>query len=737
MTTIGGSSFANAATILDGQSSAPTPAANYAEGPDWPYHSAWWKFTPSETGEYDFDTNQTTGDADTVLKLYGASQQNELAYDDDGGNGLLSLLRYSLTAGTTYRVRVGLYSSGASAEQYVLRVKKYVPPPPFQPKGTQGADRWQTATVITELPFFSDPTPSDKMSESNLPPANMSRSAVWKYVATESGYLSFDALTSPLLDFTGPYDTYPGVQVQVWSDRDTGDGTCSTLEAAESYWYDEARSVWVYRGQKYLKMVTGRTYYIFLGRTSGDQVQYRLRVSAYGPSSGWVQPPDQKGNVFTPNEYNNTRNIKGAGAGQYNSYTQTNAFYQALSFLTGWQGRNGVQRSFGGPYPGNDANAIQYTWENARLVGSGTGYWWSPNNGVEWNGGPGSKPNLTGGVWGDDQGFTDYPVGYHFHTDSAQTYQGVYWRVWHSGQSVNLGELERVCGANGGQQTYIQTTLDEMGNPPAYDLEWDSTKGTLIDLEVAPDEDQSGGTGKTFGGQTLGVRWYARPLERRPAVSWGFSKDSWADRQGSWRTTTAGPETWAGSSTFLSSYTGGLSSWIKVPDSLINQARAIEAAETDSNKKAGLMLYCAPNGFDSDAKPGSMGAIGLSRDDYWLRRYQACAVRPTIRPARYRIIAYPSIPPAPPIEVQTGEGVIKINIGTEAAPVWTTGCCCGSAPGTLGVLKVNVGDSLAPAWVPVCCSQRSPGELGAMKINVGTEEAPEWIALCCSDRPPV
>jgi hypothetical protein len=665
MTTVGGSSFTNAAPISAGQTSAATPGINYPAGASRPFNPAWWKITPTEDGDYKFDTHLTTGGGgapDTVMTAHQGSEGNEVHYSDDNGDspgGYTSEFVLTLTAGTTTHIKVGTYG-GASDEEYRLRVTKIVP---FEPVGTQGADAHARATEITTLPFFSDPTPSDQMKD--VYEYLGEKNAWWKIAATQTGYLSVDALTSPLLDFTGPYDTYPGIQVAVHAD--TGTGTPDLFVGRESNWYDEARGVYVTRGQLFFKATAGVTYYVSLSLNGADEAQYRLRVSDYGDSSAWVQGPDQKVAVFTRNEYSNTRNIQAAGPGQYSSLTQTNAYYQALSTTTGWQGQNGVQRSFGGPYPGDDPNAIQYTWENSRKVGSGTGYWWSPNNQTAWNGGPGSKPDLTGGVWGSDQTLTDHPVGYHFHTDTAHTYQGVYWRVWHLGQSVNLGEVTRLCGANGGSQTYVQTTLDAMGNPDAYDLEWEASQGTLLELEVAPDEDQGGGSNKTFGGSNLPVRWYARTFERRPAGGWGISKDGWSDVAGKWRTTTAGPSGWTDASTFLTSYTGGLAPWVKISDALLNQAKAVEAAETDSNMKAGLLLHCAPDGFDSDGKPGTMGAAGLNRDDYWLRRYQACAVRPTIRPARYKVIAYPGIPDAPPIEPPAESEISGAPLGNRRA----------------------------------------------------------------------
>lgn len=59
---------------------------------------------------------------DTVLRLYDTDGVTELAYDDDGGEGLFSRISYALPAAGTYFVEVGGYADGNTGE-YVLFVE--------------------------------------------------------------------------------------------------------------------------------------------------------------------------------------------------------------------------------------------------------------------------------------------------------------------------------------------------------------------------------------------------------------------------------------------------------------------------------------------------------------------------------------------------------------------------------------------------------------------------------------
>ncbi|MEN0064730.1 MAG: hypothetical protein AAGA48_21470 [Myxococcota bacterium] len=90
---------------LTGNPSASDGLCSFGvDGPD-----ATFEFTPTVTGIYRLDTNGTS--FDTVLYVSDSCGGAELACDDDGGDGLQSLLDVVLTAGVTYIVNVDAYSS--------------------------------------------------------------------------------------------------------------------------------------------------------------------------------------------------------------------------------------------------------------------------------------------------------------------------------------------------------------------------------------------------------------------------------------------------------------------------------------------------------------------------------------------------------------------------------------------------------------------------------------------------
>jgi hypothetical protein len=107
----------------------------------------WFTFTPASSGPHQFDTNNGVPAgalSDTVLALYAGCAPGPLACDDDGGAGALSLLTYSLTAGTTYYVQVGDFGGAGSVSQGTFWINvTFIPPPPSN-------DTCAGATVISE-----------------------------------------------------------------------------------------------------------------------------------------------------------------------------------------------------------------------------------------------------------------------------------------------------------------------------------------------------------------------------------------------------------------------------------------------------------------------------------------------------------------------------------------------------------------------------------------------------------
>lgn len=93
------------ATLETGEAAASCQASSGA--------SVWWSYTPATTGSVDINLSATG--FDTVLTLYLADG-TEVACDDDSGSvTFTSRLRTSVTAGTTYLIRVAGFGTAAPA----------------------------------------------------------------------------------------------------------------------------------------------------------------------------------------------------------------------------------------------------------------------------------------------------------------------------------------------------------------------------------------------------------------------------------------------------------------------------------------------------------------------------------------------------------------------------------------------------------------------------------------------
>lgn len=86
----------------------------------------WVSFTLSQAGEIVLETNGGDG-GDTQLWLYAAGDtENEIGFDEDGGNGYYSRLAGPLAAGT-YFAKVTEYGGNDALDAYSLRLQVYPP----------------------------------------------------------------------------------------------------------------------------------------------------------------------------------------------------------------------------------------------------------------------------------------------------------------------------------------------------------------------------------------------------------------------------------------------------------------------------------------------------------------------------------------------------------------------------------------------------------------------------------
>lgn len=121
--TLGDTAFDNSANA------ATSPGATCAFG-GVDGAEVWFNFTPSSSGTYIINTNNSPGLTDTTLQVFDSCGGLELACDDDSGNGLLSQAVVPLTAGTTYKIRVAGWGDPPALGDGVLTLSIGAPPPP-------------------------------------------------------------------------------------------------------------------------------------------------------------------------------------------------------------------------------------------------------------------------------------------------------------------------------------------------------------------------------------------------------------------------------------------------------------------------------------------------------------------------------------------------------------------------------------------------------------------------------
>ncbi|WP_430403622.1 PKD domain-containing protein [Fluviicola sp.] len=115
------------ATYQTNANNGGTPSCASPGAPD-----VWFVFTAAATGNYTIDLN-TGGITDSGMGIYGGAACNsltEISCDDDSSpNGLMSMITASLTAGTTYYIRVWAYGGSATGTFSMCLTAPAVMPP--------------------------------------------------------------------------------------------------------------------------------------------------------------------------------------------------------------------------------------------------------------------------------------------------------------------------------------------------------------------------------------------------------------------------------------------------------------------------------------------------------------------------------------------------------------------------------------------------------------------------------
>lgn len=118
---------------------------------------AWYyKFTPSSSGEYTFES---TGSIDSKVTIYKADG-TEIGSDDDSGDGSNFKKTLSLTSGTTYYIKAFAYSSKTGT--YSFKVTKNTPASYTVSFNANGGSVSPTSVIVTAGNSATLPTPAKK-----------------------------------------------------------------------------------------------------------------------------------------------------------------------------------------------------------------------------------------------------------------------------------------------------------------------------------------------------------------------------------------------------------------------------------------------------------------------------------------------------------------------------------------------------------------------------------------------
>ncbi len=176
----------------------PTPSCSANSG-----NGVWYHYTAATSGTFTIDTEGSS--YDTVLTAFTGgcgSSLSEVDCDDDGGDGLTSLLSLSVTPGTTYRFLAGGYNSGVGT---LVVNASFV-------AGSGGGgnnDLCADAIVVSATPFLNTQSTTTATSTGDPEPdcSINGGSGVWyRFIAPRDGFL--------LVDLDGSdFDTALGIYV--------------------------------------------------------------------------------------------------------------------------------------------------------------------------------------------------------------------------------------------------------------------------------------------------------------------------------------------------------------------------------------------------------------------------------------------------------------------------------------------------------------------------------------------
>lgn len=253
--------------------------------------SAWWSYLPATGGSVTVST-APGAPVDTQLEVFEGLKLAELrriAYDDDSGTGLTSLLTFTAVPGILYYIRVSSWED--TTETYVLSVtgpdtmdSEDVPPADFRLDSAHSNDQI-TGAYPVEIATHGGTYSSglvhtygyldwDEVTPNE--PLIGYRTAWWTYTPLVSGQATADTTLSELVPTSINASVFMGLNIL------SGEPTFEGLSIDELDTSDPISITW--------DVVAGTTYHIVAWSLDDEDLAYNLRV--VGPRSLGLAPTE-------------------------------------------------------------------------------------------------------------------------------------------------------------------------------------------------------------------------------------------------------------------------------------------------------------------------------------------------------------------------------------------------------------------------------------------------------------
>lgn len=541
-----------------------------------------------------------------------------------------------------------------------------IPPEEIDPDLLSGLPETQPMQGLMGVPVsvpIEDAPLLTEMSVSFPTPAVYTpQGAQWRFIPTETGKISIDALLSHWMDDTFNDQNAEGPEVTLYLYVLNESGS-SQLLAYDSYYGGDDPLYPDDRNQGHIMHVTveaGRTYMIrTLASAVYPWINQVVRIGDYPRSQPWVQPDSVTATFARPNSTGNPNENGGildadrahhrpmfGTTPSYNSLLRYNQ-QEAYSWGPGFTGHSEAMRAFGGPSPGFDSFGRACFWPKARRFAWEGRYWWSKTGSASWNGtdpydgsvpGYGTCPVADAADYISSNPYSDQAVGTHFYQEAGgfPDYGFNDWHAYTSGVKFKPWLIHTYAQKNG----YFTTNNSEIPYLPALSygefIEWESTKSELESVRYAPDEVIEWNAGAS---SSWHVKWYVGLAESVAPGEWGPRWDGdygyvdWIGRPDK------APESFFGQLDHLTDYAGGPASWRVLPTEYWHPDY------WDDMPSNGVIFYCAPPELFSDNPPAHFQNLYETGGSlYAIRSGCYVAIEAVIKPSRFRVVTPPRIP---------------------------------------------------------------------------------------------